>query len=293
MSLDSYAASGQAGLMSFREAMESGAFPVSLEITPPRIPKKAVLLRRARLLDSRTLTVNVIQRPDRQSSLEAALELRREGLEPIWHLTTRGRSGKDIAADVTQAQNGGLRHVLCLRGDQVQESGGIAVVEAIGVIREQAPEMAIGAALDQYRGNESTDRLLAAKLRAGAGSVWTQPVFEVAPLLRAASFVKAVRPDAHVVAMAMPLLTSESLDAISERLRIPAPEALRRRIQMGEEEAWRAFEETLAILAGEELVDAVALMTYRADPPEGTAERLLSGLQRMGIGKAASPSTDC
>ncbi len=273
--------------MSFREAMDRGEFPVSLEITPPRAAKPAVLLRRARLLEACTATVNVIQRPDRQSSLEAALELKRNGFEPIWHLTTAGRTVEGIADDVARARAAGVSHVLCLRGDHVAEQPGPPVAEAIALVRELAPEMAVGAALDQYHDDDHATRLLADKLRAGATSVWTQPVFELAPLLRAAAFVKAVRRDAHVVAMAMPLLTPQSLDAVSERLRIPAPEELRRRIAAGEEEAWAAFAETLATLARVDLAGAVAIMTYRADPPEGTAGRIVEALRRAGIAAAA------
>ncbi len=290
--LDPEGASRHAGPVSFAEAMAGGAFPVSLEITPPRTPKPAVLLRRARLLDACTLTVNVIQRADRQSSLEAALALRREGLEPIWHLATGGRSLEAIAADVGRARAGGVGHVLCLRGDHAAETPGTRVTEAIALVRERAPGMAIGAALDQYRADARADRLLAAKLRAGAASVWTQPVFAMPPLLRAAEFVKAARPDARVVAMAMPLLRPESLDAVSERLGIPAPESLRRRIAAGEQEAWRAFEETLAMLADADLVDAVAVMTYRADPPAGTGERIVAALRRAGVVKAADAPPD-
>ncbi|MCY3882247.1 MAG: methylenetetrahydrofolate reductase [Chloroflexi bacterium] len=278
--------------MSFREAMARGEFPVSLEITPPRASKPAVLLRRARLLEACTVTVNVIQRPERQSSLEAALDLQREGLEPIWHLATGGRPMEEVTADISRAHGAGLGHVLCLRGDHAADTPGTRVTDAIAVVREEAPGMAIGAALDQYRTDERSDRILAGKLRAGARSIWTQPVFELAPLLRSAGFVKAVEPEAHVVAMAMPLLTPESLDAISERLGIPAPEELRRRIEAGEEEAWGAFEETLATLARVDLVDAVAIMTYRADPPPGTAERIVAALQRAGIGEAAGAATD-
>ena len=278
--------------MSFREAMARGEFPVSLEITPPRASKPAVLLRRARLLEACTVTVNVIQRPDRQSSLEAALDLQREGLEPIWHLATGGRPIEEVTADIARAHQAGLGHVLCLRGDHAADTPGTRVTDAVAAVREHAPGMAIGAALDQYRTDERSDRILAGKLRAGARSIWTQPVFELAPLLRSAGFVKAVEPEARVVAMAMPLLTPESLDAISERLRIPAPEELRRRIEAGEEEAWGAFEETLATLARVELVDAVAIMTYRADPPEGTAERIVAALQRAGIAEGAGAATD-
>ena len=278
--------------MSFAEAMERGEFPVSLEITPPRTSKPAVLLRRARLLEARTLTVNVIQRPERQSSLEAALDLQREGLEPIWHLATGGRAPEAVAADVARAHEAGSATCSACAGTTPRTRRGRASPRRSPLVQERAPGMAIGAALDQYRTDERADRLLAAKLRAGARSIWTQPVFDLAPLLRSAGFVKATRPDAHVVAMAMPLLTPESLDAISERLGIPAPEALRTRIAAGEEEAWGAFEETLATLARVELVDAVAIMTYRADPPEGTAERIIAALGRTGIGDTAGAAAD-
>lgn len=290
--LDPEGAARHAGPMSFAEAMAGGAFPVSLEITPPRAPKPAVLLRRARLLDACTLTVNVIQRPDRQSSLEAALALRREGLEPIWHLATGGRPPGAIAADLERARAGGVGHVLCLRGDHAAETPGTPVTEAIALVRDRAPGIAIGAALDQYRADARAERLLAAKLRAGAASVWTQPVFAMPPLLRAAEFVKAQRPDARVVALAMPLLQPGALDAVSERLQVPAPESLRRRIEAGEDEAWRAFEETLAALAQAELVDAVAIMTYRADPPPGTGERIVAALRRAGVPGAAGAAGD-
>ncbi len=270
--------------------MVRGEFPVALEITPPRTPRPAVLLRRARLLEGCTLAVNVIQRPDRQSSLDAALALRHEGIEPVWHLTAGGRTAADVAAAVERARRGGVRHVLCLRGDRAVAPRGLLVREAIALVREIAPAMVIGAALDQYRDGEAARRALAGKLRAGATCVWTQPVFDLTPLTRAAELAKAERPGAHVVAMAMPLLTRETLDAVSRRLRIPVPDALRRRIAAGEQEAWCAFDEMLAVLAEHPLVDGLAIMTYRADPPPGTAERIAEALRRAGVACPADPA---
>ena len=70
--------------MGFGARAPRGALPpVTLEITPPREPRPRVLLRRARLLAGHTDAVNVIERPDRQSSLDAALTLRAEGIEPV------------------------------------------------------------------------------------------------------------------------------------------------------------------------------------------------------------------
>lgn len=268
--------------MSFGEALARSAFPVTLEITPPRQPNAAVLLRRARLLDGRALAVNVIQRPERQPSLDAALALRRAGIEPVWHVATGGRTRESVAADAERAGAGGVAHALCLRGDH-RAAGGPSVREAIALLRERAPGMTVGAALDQYRQGEGARRALAGKLRAGASCLWTQPAFDLAPLLRAAQTAKALKPEARVMAMAIPMLTPQALDAIGERLRIPAPEGLRRRIAAGEAEAWRAFDETLAALAAADAIDGVAIMTWRADPPAGTGERIVEGLRRAGL----------
>lgn len=271
--------------MSFAQAVARGEFPVALEITPPRSEKPAVLLRRARLLDGCTMAVNVIQRPDRQSSLDAALALKREGIEPVWHLTSAGRTAADLTPDIERGRDGGIANVLCLRGDHAidSEAPSITVRETIALVRRLAPDMLIAAALDQYHEGEGSRRALIGKLRAGASCVWTQPVFDLPSLNKAAELVKGENEDAHIVAMAMPLLTSEGLEHISARLRVPVPESLRRRIAVGEDEAWRAFDETLEALVAAPLIDGVALMTYKADPPPGTAERIAEGLRRAGL----------
>ena len=63
------------GLMSaFAERLSRGGFAVALEITPPKKRLEEVLLRRARLLPG-VDAINVIQRPDRLSSLDASLLL--------------------------------------------------------------------------------------------------------------------------------------------------------------------------------------------------------------------------
>ncbi len=274
--------------MLFDEAIASGAFPVSLEILPPRTPKPAVLMRRARLLEAHSHIVNVIQRPGRQSSLDAALELRRAGLEPVWHLTTSGRTRESIEADVARAQAGGITHVLCLQGAHAPPTPGSSVRGTIRLVREQAPGMDVGAALNQHDNDPRARRNLMAKLHAGVSHIWTEPVFDLEALLQAADVVKTERPEVRVIAMAMPLLTPESFDALSERVHVPVPDDLHKRIEMGEEEAWRVFGDILAALAQEDLIDGVAIMTYRADPSPDTGPRILAELQRAGIATVAS-----
>ena len=271
--------------MSFAQAIARGEFPVALEITPPRSEKPAVLLRRALLLDRCTLAVNVIHRPDRQSSLDAALTLALAGIDPVWHLTAAGRTAAGLRADIERARAGGVGHVLCLRGDHAGDAQlpAITVRELIALVREYAPGMLIAAALDQYHESERSRGALVGKLRAGATCVWTQPVFDLASLTAAAELVKREGNGAHLVAMVMPLLTMEGLERISARLQVPVPERLRRRIAAGEDEAWRAFDETVEALAEARLVDGLAIMTYKADPSPGTAERIVEGLRRAGI----------
>jgi len=80
----------------FAAKLAAGAFPLALEITPPRKPLAEILLRRARGLGSRADAINVIQRPGRVPSVDASAELLEAGFEPVWHLVDRGRSRADL-----------------------------------------------------------------------------------------------------------------------------------------------------------------------------------------------------
>src|SRR5438045_3502700 len=107
--------------MRFADELTAGRCPVALEITPPQRSLPAVLLRRARLLGSRACAINVIQRADRQSSLEASIELLGAGIDPAWHLVTHGRSHDAVELDLRAASAAGVHQVLCLRGDHEVE----------------------------------------------------------------------------------------------------------------------------------------------------------------------------
>ena len=273
--------------MGFGAALREGRFPVTLEITPPRTPRPRVLLRRARLLAGHTAAVNVIERPDRQSSLDAALALRAEGIEPVWHLVTAGRSREAIAADLARAAGGGIEDVLCIRGDHAAEAE-LTVREAVAMVATGLPGALVAAAFDQHHATERTRGFLTAKLEAGATCVWTQPVFDVAALEEAVGPVRDAYPRAHIVAMAMPLLAPDAAARIAERLHIPLPDALARRVAAGPAAAWEAFDETVAALHASEAVDGLAIMTFEADPPPETGERILQALRCAGIADGVS-----
>ncbi len=262
------------------DALRSGGFPVLLEITPPRETQPRVLLRRARMLGARPAAVHVIQREKRQPSVEAASELLAAGIEPVWHLATRGRSRASIAAELERAGAAGLRNVLCLRGDHAAADPPAApsLREVVERACEALPGGLIGATLNPYLPREPVLRNLVGKLAAGADYVLTQPLFELAPLVPFAEPIRERFPAARIVAMTLPLLSREEARRIASRLGIPLPH---REFDMeGDAGGWRSFENLLRELRESPLIDAVAIMTLAMDPSPETAGRIASALER-------------
>ncbi len=272
--------------MVFVERLAAGKFAVALEITPPQQQLPKVLLRRARLIGEWAHAVNVIQRPGRQASLDASLALHEGGLHPAWHLVTRGSTRTDIARDIERARAGGIRQILCIRGDHkgVDSADTPTLRETIAMVAEAMPGAMIGATLNQYAPDPAAVlRNVLPKLRAGATYVQTQPVFDLEALRPLAEAVQDGAPGTKIIAMAMPLLSLDEADRIEARLGIRLPEAFRTRLAGGEEAAWNVFEETLAMLAESSLVAGVAIMTLKLDPPADMGERIVSAITRSGI----------
>jgi len=231
--------------------------------------------------------VNVIQRPDRQTSLEASLELRQAGLEPAWHLVTRGRSRDEIQGDLVAAQAGGIRQVLCILGDHpaAGADNSPTIKEAVAMTRELVPGALVGATLNQYgKDSEATLRNLVPKLRAGAGYIQTQPVFDPASVEPYALAIDREAPGTRIIAMAMPLLSIEAGERIEERIGIRLPDALREVLASGDEQAaWAAFDSTIQSLVRTPYIDGVAVMTFQMDAPPEMGERIVRSLREAGI----------
>ena len=270
----------------FARKLEAGEFAVALEITPPQHALPRVLLRRARLLGDAAQAINVIQRPGRQSSLAASLELKAHGLEPAWHLVTRGRTRAEIDADMASARAGGIGQVLCILGDHAPDAGveSPTIREVVAMAREHLPGAIAGATLNQYVGGQGAVlRNLFPKLAAGATYIQAQPVFEAGPLERAAEAIEREFPDARLVAMVMPLLALDAATRIEGRLGIELPGDLKRVLASGDlEAAWGYFERVVRGLVESPLVDGVAVMTFEMDAPAETGERIAAALRRSG-----------
>ena len=270
--------------MSFARALLSGRFPVALEITPPQRSLPHILLRRAGLIGAAASAINVIQRPGRQSSLEASIELQEAGLSPAWHLVTRGRTLAEIGNDLATANAAGVAQALVIAGDHATAERGPAIRETIALARRVMPASLIGATMNQYVPERAAVlRNLLPKLAAGAGYVQTQPVFDFEVLRPFAEALKERSPDTKVVAMAMPLLTSDAAARIGGRLSIQAPP-----IPSDLAAAWETFEQLLRTLAASPLIDGIALMTFETDPPPETGEQIRESLRAAGIGRAAA-----
>src|SRR5690606_23512465 len=118
-------------------------------------------------------------------SLEASLELRAAGLEPAWHLVTRGSTRDALRTDLESAREGGITQILCILGDHSAESGPDTptIKEAVAMARELVPGSTVGATLNQYGKDQAAAiRNLLPKLHAGASYIQTQPAFGVDPL---------------------------------------------------------------------------------------------------------------
>jgi len=271
--------------VAFREELFGGRFPVALEITPPLKPLHRVLLRRARLLDGLATAVNVIQRPGRQSSLDASVELVGAGIEPVWHLAARGTGPETLAADFARARDAGIAQVLCVLGDSGSgpREAALTVREIISVARDSLPGALLGATLNQYVEDRAAARKnLLGKLRAGARYVQTQPVFAIGRLREA---VEPVRESADVliVPMVMPLLAPEAVKRMESRLGVALPAEVHMRVASGLEAAWELFDETVATLAHDSLADGVAVMTFETDPSPETAARIVESFRCAGV----------
>ena len=271
--------------MPFADCLRSGRFAVALEITPPLKSSPGVLLRRARLIGECAQAINVIQRPSRQSSLDASVELCAAGIEPVWHLTVRGSSRAGLSSDIARAREGGIHNVLCLRGDHdaadLPETP--AIREVVEMVVEGIPGALAGATMNQYAPDDAAVfRNLLPKLHAGATYAQTQPVFEIGRLLPLAERLRSRSPDTRIVAMVMPLLSLDSLARFEARLGINLGEAVRARIGAGEASAWEFFHEVVAGLVASSVIDGIAIMTFERDAPKPMGERIAAILRAAG-----------
>ncbi len=260
------------------------SLPITLEVTPPTLPRPAILLRRATCLGSRARRVNVIERGERWSSLEASLELATRGLEPVWHLANRGRSLASIETELARAAAGGVRHVLCIRGEyKAPDRDDTPLIREVVRLARRSPfEVAVTANPFAVHGAVGRSRALAnldAKIDAGATRVQMQVSFDLESLRPFAEHLKDRTPEVSIVPMAMPVLSPAAALRLSRRLGVPIPAALIHRLErIGCEAGWEHFGSFARAVAESPLYDGLAIMTP-IDPKPTHAARLRASLR--------------
>ena len=127
----------------FGRALAERAFPISVELTPPRGHGLGKLLDKARAL--RALGITCVNLPDgprataRLSALATGVRLQAEaGVEVILHYTCRDRNVLGIQSDLLGAWALGIRNLLLITGDPPKmgtypDATGVFDVDAIGL----------------------------------------------------------------------------------------------------------------------------------------------------------------
>ncbi|MEB3304908.1 MAG: methylenetetrahydrofolate reductase [Cyanobacteriota bacterium] len=125
------------------QALESGQFTITAEVTPPRGGDVNRTLEAAAALKGLVHAVNVTDGSRavmRMSSLAVCRLLLEQGMEPVLQLTCRDRNRIALQAELLGAHALGIPNVLCLTGDPVRagdqpEARPVNELEAVRLLR--------------------------------------------------------------------------------------------------------------------------------------------------------------
>ena len=109
--------------MLLQQALATGTFAITAEVTPPRGGDPVRTLQAAAALQGRVHAVNVTDGSRavmRMSSIAVCRLLLDAGIEPVLQMACRDRNRIALQADLLGAHALGLRNLLCLTGDPVR-----------------------------------------------------------------------------------------------------------------------------------------------------------------------------
>ena len=284
----------QGSMTRLQEKLAAGEFAVSVELDPPKGLNPSKILEGAQMMqEAGADCINIADSPMariRMSCMGLARLIQDHlGMETIIHFTSRDRNLMAIQSELLGAHALGIRNILGLTGDPLRvadypNTTGVWDVDSVGLIRvirgmneghdstgssigAQA-SFHIGAALNLNMTEEQTEKEIEKyrqKIDAGAQFIMTQPIYEIAPLLR--FLERAGKPPIPVLLGCIPLHSSRHAEYLHNEVPgITIPEAVRDRMraagERGHEEGLLMAQELLA--QARSMVQGVYLMpSYR------------------------------
>ncbi len=296
-----------------QEKLASGEFVVSVELDPPKGLNPTKILEGAALLQQVGVDcINIADSPMARVRMGCIAMARliqdHLGVETIIHFTTRDRNLMALQSELMGAHALGIRNILALTGDPVPvgdypNTTGVWDVDSVGLIgvlrgMNEGHDAAgssigarasfhIGAALNLNMTEEESKNEIEKyrrKIEAGAHFIMTQPIYELAPLLR---FLDRVgKPPVPLILGCIPLHSSRHAEYLHNEVPgISIPESVRARMRAagehGHEEGLRQAQQLLA--AARSMVQGVYLMpSYGRYDVVGKLTELLKSKQTPG-----------
>ncbi|ELA00985.1 methylenetetrahydrofolate reductase [NAD(P)H] [Cupriavidus metallidurans] len=230
----------------------------SFEFFPPKTAEGAEKLRntRAQLAPLQPKYISVTfgaGGTTQQGTLDAVLEIQREGIEAAPHLSCVGSTRDSIRTILQTYRDGGIRHIVALRGDMPSGMGEIGEFryanELVEFIRAETGDWfnIEVAAYPEYHPQARSPRHdlenFVRKVKAGADSAITQYFFNADAYFRFVDDVRAMGVEVPIVPGIMPITNYSQLMRFSEMCGAEVPRWVAKRLESfgDDKEAIRAF----------------------------------------------------
>lgn len=243
------------GLTRFQKALDSGNFVQTAEIVPPKGVDVDKVVQHALDIRDYVVAMNVNENPAsvmRLNSLSLSHLLTQQGIEPIFHITTRERNRLALQSELLGAYVLGIRNVMVMTGDHQsmgdhKEAKPVYDLDSVQLLRlctemmggkdynghdlEGNPQFYLGAVVNP--GSDLFDlqiMKMRKKAQAGARYFFTQAVYDLAIFEHFMTAVKDL--DIKVIAGLIPLKSAKMARYMNENIPgITVPDSLIKRME--------------------------------------------------------------
>jgi 5,10-methylenetetrahydrofolate reductase len=239
--------------MNFREALNSGKFIITAELSSPRGVEVEPIIEAASILRDKIDGVNVTDNQRAKmhlSSLAFCALLHQNGFDPILQMTCRDRNALALQSDVLGAYALGLRNILALTGDYpvggpVRPVYDLDSVQLISIIKKMEregvdlydeklsgrPRFLVGGAVNP--GAEPLEMQivkLRKKIEAGADFFQSQVIYDVKSFMK---FLKELNePKIKILAGILPIKSYNMAVFLNEKVPgVSIPEKILKRVK--------------------------------------------------------------